>query len=61
MEIKIRGDRTYEKITKKYSYSTLTEVIKGVVRQRGREKEKKKKEREGGATSLSIGTQVPGA
>lgn len=60
MERKLRSDRTYEKITKKYSYSTLTEVIKGDVRQRGREKEKKK-EREGGATSLSIGTQVPGA
>lgn len=45
MERKLRSGRTYEKITKKYSYSTLTEVIKGDVRQRGREKEKKKKRR----------------
>lgn len=45
MERKLRSNRTYEKITKKYSYSTLTEVIKGDVRQRGREKEKKKRKR----------------
>lgn len=43
MERKLRSDRTYEKITKKYSYSTLTEVIKGDVRQREEEKKRKKK------------------